>query len=103
MDSLSKLEQQLEKETIEEEARRIISGARREAYGSAKESFNNIGTVWSGILRARLKNQNITIDGETCALMLAAFKLVRESNKQGRDNRVDAIGYILLEDQIISD
>lgn len=86
---------------IYEEAAKIIQGERREDYGSVKESFENVAMVWTGIIRARTRT-NILLDGPTVAILMAAFKLVREGNREKRDNRVDAIGYILLEDQIIN-
>lgn len=88
-------------ESIETEARRIIGGERKDDYGSAKENFSNTALIWTGIIRARFKNANIHLDAQTVAIMMAAFKLCRESNKSKRDNRVDAIGYILLEEQIL--
>jgi len=88
-------------ETIEAEARRIIGGERNSDYGSAKDNFSNTALIWTGILRARFKNCNLHLDAQTVALMMAAFKLCREANKGKRDNRVDAIGYLLLEDQIL--
>jgi len=88
-------------ETIEQEARRLIGGDRKDDYGSAKDNFSNTALIWTGILRARFKNCNLHLDAQTVALMMAAFKLCREANKDKRDNRVDAIGYLLLEDQIL--
>jgi hypothetical protein len=90
-------------ESIESEARRLISSDRRTDYGSVKDSFNNIALVWTGILRNRkLLSADKYITGEEVALLMSALKLVREANKPKRDNRVDAVAYILLLDELLA-
>ncbi len=88
----------LKGESIAQEAERIINGPRRDAYGSANESFQRIANVWNSIL---FKSLSTPITAAQVALMMAGFKLCREANKEGRDNRVDMIGYLLLEQLII--
>jgi hypothetical protein len=87
--------------SLEAEARTIIQGDRRDSYGPAKQSFENIAATWTahmsqmGILKAgaRLKGRDV-------AVMMAAFKLLRESAKPKRDNLVDAMGYSMLIEEI---
>lgn len=81
-------------ETIEAEARRIISGVRDGMYGPPESNFQRIGLAWGSILEGE------AIPAEKVALMMAALKLVREAYKPQRDNRVDAIGYVLCLDNI---
>lgn len=87
-------------ETIEQEARRIIGGDRRQEYGGAKESFDNIALAWTAVIRARTKT-DIKLDGETVALMMTVFKCIREANSHKRDNLVDGVGYLLLAEQTL--
>lgn len=72
--------------TVLAEAQSIITGARRESYGNAKESFERIATMWSVLMRA-------TVTPAQVAQCMIAFKLVRESHKHSRDNLVDIGGY----------
>lgn len=75
--------------TILEEAAEVINGPRREAYGDAKESFSRIAAVWSSILKHPVTARDV-------ALCMTGLKLCRESNAHGRDNLVDAVGYLAL-------
>ncbi len=80
-------------EEIEEEARRLVSGDRNVQYGDAEEDFRLIGKVWSGIL-------GIDVSPVQVGLCMAGLKLVREAWRAKRDNRVDAIGYLLCVERI---
>lgn len=75
------------------EARDIISGPRREAYGDVTESFERVAIVWSALLKHEVTASDV-------ALLMAAFKLCREANRPSHDNRVDAIGYLALKEQL---
>lgn len=75
------------------EARNLISGPRREAYGDVTESFERVAIVWSALLKHEVTASDV-------ALLMAAFKLCREANKASAENRVDAIGYMVLKDQL---
>lgn len=75
------------------EAEELINGDRAAAYGPASRSFERISK-----LASILTEKDITpID--VCKIMIA-LKLSRETNKPGRDNRVDAAAYIELLDQL---
>lgn len=88
-------------ESISAEAERIIAGSKREEYGPAKDSFENIADTWTAHLRQRqLLRPQHKLRGQDVAIMMAAFKLLRESAQGKRDNLVDAVGYILLADQV---
>lgn len=71
------------------DAENIIHGERKQEYGPARESFDSIGKVWSGILK-------IDVTGEQVALCMAGLKLVREANQHKLDNLVDGAGYLAL-------
>jgi len=79
------------------EAAQLISGPRRESYGPVEESFERVATVWTALLGKRLSAPLTAAD---IALLMAAFKLCREANSPGFDNRVDAVGYLALLEQI---
>lgn len=85
---------------IEAEARSLIGGDRRESYGPAKISFANIAATWTAHLsQMGVLQEGKSLSGRDVAIMMAAFKLLRESAKPKRDNLVDGIGYILLAEQ----
>lgn len=79
--------------TIFEEAEKIISGPRREAYGDVFESFNRIAKLWSDIF-------GVSVSASQVCIAMAAFKAAREANKHGRDNLVDIVGYLMLEQKL---
>lgn len=79
--------------TIFEEAEQIINGERREAYGPVRESFERIAKLWSEIVGTPISALQV------CEMM-AALKAAREANKHGRDNLVDIIGYLMLQNKL---
>lgn len=76
-------------EPIEVEARRLISGPRRDDYGAVREGFEKAAGMWSKIL-------GITVTAEQACMCMIAWKLYRESMSHKRDNLVDLVGYTLL-------
>lgn len=84
------------KPSILTEAAAIIEGPRRDAYGPAAESFSRIAVVWSALLQHPVTSHDV-------ALCMIALKLLRESNKSARDNRVDICGYAALLDMLTED
>jgi len=73
-------------EDILEEALRITSGERQSSHGDFTTSLENIAKVWSVLLDKQ-------IDGRTVANLMIAFKTVRASMSQKRDDWVDMAGY----------
>ena len=74
------------KESILQEADRIVNGDRQADYSDPVENFNHIAAIASVIL-----NKELT--PEDCAVVLMAVKLARENFKHKRDNLVDLAGY----------
>lgn len=73
-----------------DEAKDIITGDRREAYGGVEDSFTEIASYWSSYL-----NQNIA-PRDVCNLMIL-LKVARDSVGKGtKDNLVDIAGYAAL-------
>lgn len=80
--------------TILEEAAFLTDHTRQEQYGPPVDHFTDVGRIWGAILRID------DIPPAKIGLMMAGLKLARESFKPKYDNRLDAIGYVLLADKI---
>lgn len=74
---------------ILDEAKKIIGGERREAYGEANESFNQIANLWMAYLGKGVTAHDVAM----CMILL---KLVREKHAHKTDNLVDICGYAAL-------
>jgi len=73
-------------EDILEEALRVTDGEKRTDYGSVKEDFQRIASLWEVIL-------GVAVEPKQVALCMIALKISRETNKSKRDNWVDIAGY----------
>ena len=83
--------------SVAAEAERIITGARRDAYGPVRESFERIATMWSAVV-----GRPLTV--EEVAAMMVCLKVCRElGGKHHRDNLVDVVGYTLLWDRMVEE
>jgi len=78
-------------------AKKITKGARRSSYGPVEESSQAMADIFSVILRKKLKAK---ITPSEALLIMVGLKIIRETNKPQRDNRVDIVGYTELVDQI---
>jgi hypothetical protein len=81
------------KESILEEAQRIVHGDRGENYGHPFEDFSRTAKIWSAIL-------GITVEPEQVALCMVGVKISREVNRPKRDNIVDGAGYFETLDMV---
>jgi len=90
-------------ETILEEAQRLVYGDRQDDYGHPADDFAKTAKMWTGILLPKLRPRRIIgshvemyeeITPTDVAFCMVAVKLSREVHKHGRDNLVDAAGYI---------
>lgn len=79
-------------ETVLEEAQRVVSGPRQEAYGSPYDDHTRVGRMWGAILGVP------DIPAHIVSMMMVAVKVSREVNEHGRDNLVDIAGYSLCAD-----
>jgi len=82
-----------EENDLLEIARSIVRGDRQKDYGNPEDNLTRIGIVWGALL------MQDAIPPRTVALMLAGMKLVRASNRDNRDDFVDAVGYLVLADE----
>jgi len=74
---------------ILEQAREILGGDRREAYGSVHTSFRKLADMWSLIL-----DYEVT-PAQVCLCMIG-LKITREMNAHKKDNLTDLAGYAQL-------
>lgn len=75
-----------EKLTVLQEAEKLINGDRRDDYGSADESFNQIAGLWSVVL-------GTDVTAEQVALCMIMLKVSRYLHSSQRDSVVDLCGY----------
>jgi|ERR1700723_2867586 len=87
------------KETILEEAARIVNGPRRQEYGHPKENFNDVAQMWTIVLREKLLGRNKLsnelepITPDDVILMMLCLKICRGKQDYKRDTAVDIAGY----------
>ena len=74
------------RETVLQEAQRLVYGDRGETYGEPLDDFTRTAQLWSVVL-------DTTVDAEDVALCMILLKLSRELYQPKRDNRVDIAGY----------
>lgn len=86
----------MDKESILDEAKRIVHGERGENYGHPFEDFSRTAKIWSAILE-------IEITPEQVALCMIGVKISREINRPKRDNIVDGAGYFETLDMVKSE
>jgi len=79
--------------TIIEEAWALVNGDRQNDYGTALKNMSRTAKIWSGIL-------DIDVTPEQVALCMAGVKLARSQQTYKRDNVVDAVGYLLVYDNV---
>ena len=83
----------MDKESILDEAKRIVHGDRGENYGHPFEDFSRTAKIWSAIL-------GIDVTPEQVALCMIGLKISREVNRPKRDNIVDGAGYFETLDMV---
>lgn len=74
-------------ENVLEEAARITSGDRNQAYGHPLDNHSRTAGLWSAYLGVEITPRDV------CWLNVLQ-KASRDVNKEGRDNLVDAAGYV---------
>lgn len=80
---------------ILQEADRLVSGPRQEAYGPPQENFQRIADGWTIILGARVRPDQV-------ALCMAWLKLARLTNGPHPDSYVDGAAYFALAGELSS-
>lgn len=85
-----------EKESVLEEAHKIIYGDREKVYGHPSKNLNNIAVMWDVYLHAR-KDPTHMLTAKDVAAMMVLVKVARLANDpEHRDSVVDICGYAAL-------
>jgi hypothetical protein len=84
------------KETVLQEANRLVYGDRAADYGGALTEAEKVAAGWRVILGA-------DVEPEHYPLCMAWLKIVRQTNKAKRDNLVDLAGYAGVAEKIETD
>jgi hypothetical protein len=85
--------------TVAQEAMQLIYGDREDDYGHPRQSFTRIAAMWTALLGHKLDDGEF-VSPEDVARLMAAFKLARDVHAPKRDNRVDAVGYMIALDRL---
>lgn len=80
------------KETILEEAARLVNGPRRAEYGHPRNNFEDVAAMWSIIIGVD-GDLNRRLTADQVILMMVALKLCRGKTGYKRDTAVDIAGY----------
>ena len=80
-------------ETILDEAKRLVTGDRQEAYSHPKHDFATTAKFWTVYVERRMESGHEWFQPEDVAAMMILLKLSREAHKHKRDNLTDACGY----------
>lgn len=84
------------REEILQEAAKLITGDRQEAYGSPQKSFSTLASLWNTYLSSSLKT-SIRMTEIDVAVCLALLKIGRMANSPKKiDSYVDLAGYAAL-------
>lgn len=82
-----------EKESVLQEAERLIHGERREAYGGMKLSFVMWAELWDAYLRNRPGGYGEGVKPRDVAALMILLKIGRVAYSDKRDNWTDTAGY----------
>jgi nucleoside 2-deoxyribosyltransferase len=84
------------RETVCQEAQRLVYGDRGATYGHTLDDFTRTALMWAAILGG-------PVTAEQVALCMVALKLSRETYQPKRDNRTDICGYAECLDRIVAE
>lgn len=79
--------------TVLQEAQQLIYGARADKYGHPTENHGCTAAMASAYLSRRY-GRPIVLDAEDICVINVLQKISRQANEPGRDNLVDAAGYL---------
>lgn len=81
---------------ILDEASKLTTSDRNETYGDPRTDFNRTASIFNAITGHKLTCQD-------AITFMVCVKLSREQHVHGRDNLVDAVGYLRLLSQVQGD
>ncbi len=83
------------KEYIADEAKRIVSGARRSAYGTPEQNFERIARFWQ-VYFENTGRPEATVTAADVSPLMILTKLARlAESPQHLDSAIDGVGYFL--------
>ena len=84
--------------SILDEARAIVDGPRRAAYGPPGENHRRTALLWSAYLACR--DYPRALSAEDVAWLNVLQKVSRDCHEPSRDSLVDIVGYVLNVDEL---
>jgi hypothetical protein len=85
--------------SVFEEAETIVNGDREQTYGHPAKNLHATALLWAAHIEAKYGIE-VPLDCFDVAWMMANLKQARQMHMHKRDNLVDAIGYIGLDQKI---
>ncbi len=79
----------MSKESVAQEAPKIVNGIKAKAYGEPLDMLNRLAALW-------LVVTGHVFSPEEVGLCLIQLKIARQINKSSRNNLVDIAGYALV-------
>lgn len=86
----------MQRETVLNTAKKLITGDRQQTYGDAHKSFARIARLWSEILDVQVKPHEV-------ALCMVALKVSRATTSMTDDTLIDIAGYAALAAEVYED
>lgn len=85
------------RESLLNDARRIVTGERNVAYGEPEDNSRRIGDLWNVFLQGRTKPPTEPLDPYEVFLMMGLMKIARLMHDPSNyDSYLDAVGYITV-------
>jgi len=90
------------RESVLDEACRLVHGDRNADYAPPEEDFAHLGRHWGAILSRHFHTFIPDIDARIIGLMMCDLKINREAFKHKGDNLVDLAGYAECVDMVMA-
>ena len=87
--------------TVNQEAEELVYGPREESYSHPIVDFTTTANIWSALIKSHT-GQDVELDAEMVAVMMAGLKLSRLSrNPTHRDSIIDVCGYMATYERVL--
>jgi len=81
------------KETLCQEADRLIHSVKAEEYGHPKDNFRRLAVLWTEYLKQKYPSVQVVVDEDDVINMFILHKVARSMQVPTRDTYVDVAGY----------